>query len=566
MNREEWNNQWSNNWQQYQKNNSFRRRQPLIKSFVSGHTLDMGIGVVDIYGPQNDITGIDISDECIRLMKEKHPWGNWLVADVCNTGLPESSFDTVICSHVLEHFHDQRPIIEEMKRLVKPEGKIVIILPRRSIGLDHVHPKWWPEKIQDRVACYLKDATFELRSKDQWVIQGKKTATASIVMIAWSPNNSRLKVMVQCVKSLRTCTKYPHTWVVVDNGPLEQSEYLKTLAPDIHILNAVNQGPAVSRNTGAGAAESDYIAFVDNDVLFYDDWLGDSIELLENYPDRKLIAVPTECTVMRRGANFIAELGDCNLAKFGGSACWVMKRRSFNEIGPWLQTVPEDANYAARAVEKGYAFIYRREGQFVRHLACRDHDRTFHVGQRFVNGEWETDLGDPRNEEAKKRAVLLDYAKRFNLRHFVETGTYKGDTVKAMLLSKQFETIWSFEITEGRANKAKRRFWSFPYIHCIQGDSAELLPQALREIDGAALFWLDAHASCRQIAASGISSPVIAELKAILGHRNDHVVLIDDLRYYQDNVPNYPTLKDLKLLFPEGWTFDVKDDILRCYK
>lgn len=178
-----------------------------------------------------------------------------------------------------------------------------------------------------------------------------------------------------------------------------------------------------------------------------------------------------------------------------------------------------------------------------------------------------------KQTEIDKQNRLIKYAKRFGPKVFVETGTYRGDTVKAMLLSGLFAEIHSIEIYEDRAKRAEKRFASFGNIHCWHGDSGELLPGILSKIDKPILFWLDAHHSGKQIArVKGlIETPIAAELKAVLNHRPDDVILIDDARYYVEfskKYPNYPSLDELermvKAKYPE-WMFEVKDDIIRVH-
>jgi hypothetical protein len=181
-----------------------------------------------------------------------------------------------------------------------------------------------------------------------------------------------------------------------------------------------------------------------------------------------------------------------------------------------------------------------------------------------------------RQAEIDKRNRLIDYAKRFGCKVFVETGTYKGDTVKAMLLSGLFDKIYSMDIFEDRAVHAQNRFKSFPTVDCRFGDSAVVLPEILTEIHEPALFWLDAHHSGKQIARTKglVETPIAAELDAVLNHPQaaDHVLLIDDARYYEefskqyDNYPTTQALKD-KILgkFPD-WVFEVKDDIIRAHR
>ena len=178
--------------------------------------------------------------------------------------------------------------------------------------------------------------------------------------------------------------------------------------------------------------------------------------------------------------------------------------------------------------------------------------------------------------EDDKRNILIDYARRFGPKTFIETGTYKGDTVKAMLQADCFDIIHTIDIYADRVDKAERRFASFPQVYCWQGDSAIVLPELLADLVEPALFWLDAHHSGKQIARKEglISTPIVAELTSILKHdcAADHVILIDDYRYMAEfggKYDSYPTEEDLRGLilgsFPE-WVYEVKNDILRCHK
>ena len=564
MNPEEWDRHWTSHGNQYLKQGDLRRLRAVLKPYLKGKIADLGCGLTDVYDSESDVTGLDISPECVKQMQERYPTGTWITGDVRDTGLPGSTFDTVLCSHVLEHFWYQKPIIEEMKRIVKPDGNIIIAVPRRSIGPDHVHPKWDERKVRERIAAYLKEATVELAAREHWLIQGKKTATATVVQVAWSPIAHRMKAMKQCMESLRRCTKYPYQWVVVDNGPAEQTEFIRQLGPDVHIVPKVNCCPPVGRNRGAGCANTDYVAFVDNDVLFYEDWLAEAIGILEKYGDRKLIVAPIDCRILRKHKT--GQLDGYCLSSFGASFCWVMRRTTYEEVGPWNETDSvEDYDYSRRAIPLGYQYIYQEDGPVVRHLGL--HHRTFQAFEQFVDGQWIPDPGDKRGMEMYKRMILREYAKRFSLDVFVETGTYKGDTVKAILLTALFKEIFTVDIDPTRAGLAQRRFRSFPFIHCDCADSGTWLPEMLKQIHRPALFWLDAHGSVAQ-AHAGMTTPIVNEIKAIMAHEcaKDHVVLCDDARYYSGSVAGYPTLEELKALFPADCVFEVKADILRVHR
>ena len=559
MNQDEWDNHWKG-WRSYLREHSLRRLRTVLRPLLKGKIADIGCGVTDMYGPDDDVTGVDISPLCARLMQERMPTGTWIAADAAATGLPSNTYDTVVCSHVLEHFYDQQPIIEELKRSAKPEGNIIIAVPRRSVGADHIHPQWNANRVEDRIASHLRDATFSLMDHASWVVQGKPTATAAVVMIAWSPDTTRLNFMTKGVESLRRYTRYPYTWVVVDNGPAEQTEYVKECQPDIHLINKVNQRPPVARNLGAAGLSTDYIAFVDNDVQFYDGWLTDSIQMLEDHPDDKLIASQTNCKVLRRNSE--GTLGKYRLSSFGASTCWVMRRRTFEEVGRWEEHDSiEDYDYAVRAGLKGYRFIYRDARPYCNHLGL--HKRTFQMFERFVNGRWLPDMTDRRGVMLSKRLLLSDEAKKRRLPVFIETGTGRGDTLKTILATNIFEELHTVELRKKFADLATRRFRHIPNVHCYcHASTAAALREILGGVKQPVLYWL--HAQLK-----GCPSPRLEELAAVLDHDGpDDVVLISDADGYDGKRPGWPAIAEIEALVqrkrPE-WTVHIENNVIFCH-
>lgn len=43
--------------------------------------------------------------------------------------VPDETYDVIICSHVLEHVQDDRKALSELKRTLKPEGKVIFLVP-----------------------------------------------------------------------------------------------------------------------------------------------------------------------------------------------------------------------------------------------------------------------------------------------------------------------------------------------------------------------------------------------------------------------------------------------------
>jgi hypothetical protein len=145
------------------------------------------------------------------------------------------------------------------------------------------------------------------------------------------------------------------------------------------------------------------------------------------------------------------------------------------------------------------------------------------------------------------------YARDFALINFVETGTYLGDTISE--LASTFHTCFTVELSDSLHAAATQRLSAFSNVNCLLGDSASVLPQILRSLDGPALFWLDAHASGGATANSG-RGPIFGELDAIFAHGcKAHVILIDDARGHD--------IREIAQIVPSCFKFSVRNDIAR---
>lgn len=132
----------------------------------------------------------------------------------------------------------------------------------------------------------------------------------------------------------------------------------------------------------------------------------------------------------------------------------------------------------------------------------------------------------PSTPLAKVRAIRW-HARHYGLRFFVETGTAFGATTAAVC--DLFETCWTIELSPQLHRRAEQKF-SGTNVACLHGDSGVLLPRIVAHLTGAALFWLDAHATGGDLTADAGYDPIFAELDAILSSPDKHVILIDDAR------------------------------------
>jgi hypothetical protein len=160
---------------------------------------------------------------------------------------------------------------------------------------------------------------------------------------------------------------------------------------------------------------------------------------------------------------------------------------------------------------------------------------------------------------AVKQKIVKSYAAKFNMHNFIETGTYMGEMIDAIL--NTFSKIISIEFDAALAQRAKNKFSSYPHVKILQGDSGKLLPEIMANINEPCLFWLDAHCTGE--------TPITKELKTLLEHScSDHVILIDDLRNFTKQ-NNYPTLDEVKKIIASkrrDWVVEVDADIIRIHK
>jgi hypothetical protein len=189
------------------------------------------------------------------------------------------------------------------------------------------------------------------------------------------------------------------------------------------------------------------------------------------------------------------------------------------------------------------------------------------IYSKFVPS-WIIKLLPNRTAPANKRFNFIrDIALVNNIKTFVETGTYLGDTTAA--LSCFFNKIYTFEISKELVELAKKRFENDRHVEIIQGDSGEELMQILSKINEKTIFWLDGHYSEGFLYSKryNLDTPVVKEITTIFESniKNfDNIILIDDAFEF-DGTRGYPTIEELKSLvnkFTDRYDVYVKYNIV----
>ncbi|MBQ7595108.1 MAG: class I SAM-dependent methyltransferase [Clostridia bacterium] len=96
--------------------------------------LDLGTGTGilprNLYNPKADITAVDIAENQIEHAKADAAENNmkikYIVSAAESTGLPDNCYDVITAAQCFPYF-DRQKIIPEIKRMLKPCGKFIII-------------------------------------------------------------------------------------------------------------------------------------------------------------------------------------------------------------------------------------------------------------------------------------------------------------------------------------------------------------------------------------------------------------------------------------------------------
>lgn len=116
----------------------FNLRKIVIGYLQPGSVLDVGCGsghmTLEVLRKGWEVTATDISPEMVNLTKKlAEKEGFFLKARLIGAesirGLGENLFDNVVCLDVLEHVKDDEKALRGMFFVLKPKGRLVIVVP-----------------------------------------------------------------------------------------------------------------------------------------------------------------------------------------------------------------------------------------------------------------------------------------------------------------------------------------------------------------------------------------------------------------------------------------------------
>ena len=200
-----------------------KERQQLLNMFLDdlspGRVLDVGCGAGDFLNRMRQtgwsVAGVDFDGKAIAHAKSKYGL-DLLQSDLAGAHFPDNSFDAVTMNHVIEHVPEPVTLFTEVRRVLKPGGRLVAITPNaQSLGHSLFQDCWRglepPRHLQIFPLNALRDCARQASFK---VLEAKSSAANADIIIGASFGireakskmvDSKAEQEINIVRSLRAC-------------------------------------------------------------------------------------------------------------------------------------------------------------------------------------------------------------------------------------------------------------------------------------------------------------------------------------------------------------------------
>ncbi len=110
--------------------------------------LDVGTGtgvflpyLLKSIGEEGKIIALDLAEDMLARAREKNPGNNikFLHADIMDIPIYEEMFDSVVCYSSFPHFRDKQKAFSEIKRVMKPGGRLFICHTSSREHINGIH-------------------------------------------------------------------------------------------------------------------------------------------------------------------------------------------------------------------------------------------------------------------------------------------------------------------------------------------------------------------------------------------------------------------------------------------
>ncbi|MDI6784769.1 MAG: glycosyltransferase [bacterium] len=179
-----------------------RKRVGIITQFISDFAphinyvrgrlriLDVGCGSSRLISDSQEMVGVDIQINKLRYLKQQNSTLPLVQATIDQLPFRNEQFPGVICSQVIEHLSENTIWFDEINRVLKPNGKLILGTPdysqRNWRVIEYLYKLLVPSGYADEhITQYTLTDLQELLSKNKFILLDKRyICNAELILIA----------------------------------------------------------------------------------------------------------------------------------------------------------------------------------------------------------------------------------------------------------------------------------------------------------------------------------------------------------------------------------------------
>ena len=155
-----------------------------LKQKQSMSVLDAGVGdginlvflnrILSKYTNNKTIFACDSGSLRIKRAKKFKFVSNFKIVDLKSTNYKNNQFDLIICNHVLEHIKEIDLAVKELKRILKPNGLMILNVPNEGCLMAKIRNNILQReilKLTDHVHFFNKKSFLKVMNKNKIIVQ-----------------------------------------------------------------------------------------------------------------------------------------------------------------------------------------------------------------------------------------------------------------------------------------------------------------------------------------------------------------------------------------------------------